>query len=79
MPGAINPRDSDGTPSYGAFQFKPQSFDYFGGLFDVSTSSGVMNYGTQRAIIEAMLEHRNEIVWSKQFPACVAKLGAPPA
>lgn len=78
IPSAINPKDSDGTPSYGAFQFKPQSFIYFAGIFDVATSSGLMSYGDQRAILTAMLEHSGQIEWAKQFPACVKKLGLPP-
>lgn len=90
---AINPEDLDGTPSYGAFQFKPSTFFYYGEKYNVvffeSTGENdtadqkqmieqAKNYEHQRKIVEQMVLHRDEIKWTKQFPACVKKLGLPP-
>ena len=37
IPEAVNPEDRDGTPSYGAWQFKPDTFWYYAELYDVDT------------------------------------------
>lgn len=75
---AINPKDLDGTPSYGAFQFKPSTLEYFASKYGVATTT-LMDYETQRAVVEQMILHRKEIRWTQQFPWCVKKLGLPPA
>lgn len=75
---AINPRDNDGTPSYGAYQFKPSTLDYYAAMYGVPTTT-LMDYETQRAVAEQMVLHRDEIRWTQQFPACVRRLGPPPA
>ena len=88
--GAINPKDNDGTPSYGAFQFKPSTLYYYATMYkipltwdrDTDTVGSIattLDYGAQRATIEAMVLDRKNINWNQQFPACVKKLGAPPA
>lgn len=74
---AINPEDLDGTPSYGAFQFKPSTLDMFAKKYGVATTT-LMDYETQRKVVEQMVLHRDEIKWEKQFPWCVKKLGRPP-
>lgn len=78
-PVAVNKVDRDGTPSYGAFQFKPDTLWYFADLYGIEKDPDYMLYGQQRAVVEAMVLHRKEISWSTQFPDCVKKLGAPPA
>lgn len=90
---AINPEDRDGTPSYGAYQFKPSTLFYFSqkyGLeldgdamvdwrFDtVATNSPIMDYKFQRSVVEQMVLHSDEIDWNQQFPDCVKKFGRPP-
>jgi hypothetical protein len=75
--GAINPKDSDGTPSYGCFQFKPGTFNYYSQKYGIATTS-IMSCAEQTAIVTAMIQHRNEIDWHSQFPASVAHLGLPP-
>lgn len=74
---AINPKDLDGTPSYGAFQFKPSTLDYYAGMYGVATTT-LMDYDTQLAVVRQMVLHRDEIRWDRQFPWCVKKLGLPP-
>lgn len=76
-PAAINKMDRDGTPSYGAFQFKPSTLDYYADMYGVATTT-LMDYETQRAVVEQMILHRGEINWSQQFPDCVKRLGSPP-
>lgn len=77
--GAINPKDRDGTPSYGAFQFKPSTFVYYADMFGVATSSGYMDYESQRKVLEAMLLNEKKIDWDQQFPDCVKHhVGQPP-
>ena len=74
---AINPKDLDGTPSYGAFQFKPSTLEMFAKKYGVATTT-LMDYATQRKVVEQMVLHRDEIKWENQFPWCVKKLGRPP-
>ena len=74
---AINPNDLDNTPSYGAFQFKPSTLDFFAKKYGVATTT-VMDYEVQRKVVEQMVLHRDEIKWQNQFPWCVKKLGRPP-
>lgn len=77
-PNAINKEDLDGTPSYGAFQFKPSTLDLFAKKYGIATTT-IMDYKVQNAVVIQMILHRNEINWSQQFPWCVKKLGYPPA
>jgi hypothetical protein len=75
-PEAINPNDLDNTPSYGAFQFKPSTFEYFSKLYGITGE--LMDRDVQYEIVSQMVLHRDEIAWDKQFPWCVKKLGFPP-
>ena len=76
-PVAVNPIDLDNTPSYGAFQFKPSTLDYYAEKYDVATTT-LMDYETQRSVVTQMILHRDEINWNQQFPWCVKKFGLPP-
>ena len=76
-PNAINPKDSDGKKSYGAFQFRQSTLDYYAEKYGVATTT-LMDYDTQRAVVTQMILHRDEINWHQQFPACVKKFGLPP-
>jgi hypothetical protein len=81
-PTAVNPIDRDGTPSYGAFQFKPSTFWHFANKYDVGitmVSDAHLDRDNQYEVVAAMVEHRKEIEWHNQFPGCVAKLGLPPS
>jgi len=77
-PDAINPNDLDQTPSYGRWQFKPSTLDYFSVKYEVATSTSVMDGDWQERVIDQMILHRNDINWHQQFPWCVKKLGTPP-
>lgn len=79
VPGAINPKDRDGTPSYGGYQFKPGTLNAYAKEYGVEASSSVMDYAEQRATLEAMILHEKQIDWHQQFPDCVKRLGLPPA
>ena len=72
---AINPKDLDGTPSYGAYQFKPSTFDLFSKKYNVQGE--LMDRDTQRLIVSQMIND-NTVRWEQQFPACTKKLGRPP-
>jgi len=74
---AINPNDLDGTASWGGYQFKPSTLDYFAGKYGIATTT-VMDYEVQNAVVTQMILHRNDINWHQQFPWCVKKLGIPP-
>lgn len=93
-PYAVNPEDADGTPSYGSWQFKPETFWYYAEKYDVEplyAASAIqevedpsdrffhLRRDNQYQVLKAMVLHREEIRWTSQFPGCVKKLGPPPA
>jgi hypothetical protein len=77
-PEAINKEDLDGTPSYGAWQFKPSTLDMFAKKYGIATTT-VMDYKVQEAVVTQMILHSKEINWRQQFPWCMKKIGLPPA
>lgn len=83
IPEAVNPKDRDGTPSYGPFQFKPGTYANYAKLYGMpTTTASATNYKSeagQRWIVEQMVLHRNEVNWRQQFPDCVRRhIGEPP-
>jgi len=86
---AVNPMDRDGTPSYGAFQFKPSTFEGYAVKYEmqgpsihpdkyVPLMSDVMNYETQRKILRRMIDDP-DVNFYNEFPDCVKnKVGPPP-
>ena len=82
---AINPKDLDGTPSYYSFQFKPSTFKQFGikyGLFskkisDAEVKAKLDDYALQKKIVATMINDAR-VIWTREFPVCVRKLGRPP-
>lgn len=77
-PSAINKKDRDGTPSYGAFQFKPSTLILYAKQYGLEATS-TMDYRTQRKVVEAMVLDQARINWNQEFPDCVKRLGKPPA
>jgi len=77
IPDAVNPEDLDMTPSYGSWQFKPSTLDYFAEKYGIATTT-VMDRNVQEKVLTQMILHRDEINWHQQFPWCVKKLGIPP-
>lgn len=84
---AVNPKDRDGTPSYYAFQWKPDTFIYYASkrykiIRDDLEFADYMNlmsdYDLQLEIIKRMVGERDKIKWLNEFPVCVKKLGLPP-
>jgi hypothetical protein len=74
---AVNPNDLDGTPSYGAFQFKPSTFDHYLSKYGMASST-LMNYESQKEIVRKMIGDP-DVVWEQEFPNCVKnKIGLPP-
>lgn len=74
-PEAVNPKDRDGTPSYGLLQFKPSTFEMFSKAYGIEGE--LMDPEAQKAIVIRMMDDKS-VVWENQFPACVRKLGRPP-
>ena len=75
IPSAVNPKDNDGTPSFGAFQFKPATFRGYSKKYGLTGS--LMDYESQKAIMLRMLDDK-DVRWENEFPACIRKLGLPP-
>lgn len=75
-PKAINPKDSDGTPSYGCLQFKPGTFDRFSEKYGIATTS-IMDCDQQRAIVARMVNDPTVKI-SRQFPLSIREIGLPP-
>lgn len=80
---AINENDLDGTPSYGAYQFKPGTFSHYVNKYGLEVKRKrsdlytFMNYEAQRAIVLRMIDDP-DVRWKNEFPWCVKKLGLPP-
>jgi len=74
-PKAINPKDRDGTPSYGSFQFKPSTFDMYSKRY--GTLGKLMDRKSQYEIVVRMMDDP-AVRWQNEFPDCVRKLGTPP-
>lgn len=74
-PKALNPKDTDGTPSKGKFQFKDSTFNWLSKKYNIATTS-IWNADEQEQILRRMIED-DDIDLSRQFPDCVRKLGLP--
>jgi len=80
---ALNPRDRDGTPSYGGFQFKPETFVYYFDKYKLEVPQlradeiSFLHYDSQKKILERMIFDK-DVKWTREFPDCVKKLGLPP-
>lgn len=88
-PSAVNAVDRDGTPSYYSFQFKPDTFLYFGIKYGIllpdetteteAFKNAFASHMMQRSVVEQMVLHYDEIEWTNQFPDCIIrKIGMPP-
>lgn len=77
IPTAINPKDTDNTPSYGILQFKPGTYAYFAKAYGMASTTNYMDPLGQKKIVENMLFDPT-VNWQKQFPDCVHRLGTPP-
>lgn len=74
--GAVNPKDSDGTPSYGLLEFKPSTYALFAKAYGLASTTDYMNPDGQEAIVTQMILRGVNL--RHQFPACTTKLGLPP-
>ena len=79
---ALNPSDSNGLASRNILQFQDATFD----AFTVKYGIDVTRNDTAQEISEAQVEivshwilNQGEVRFESQFPACVRKLGLPPA
>ena len=72
---ALNPMDTDGTPSKGKFQFKDGTFNYFSQKYNIATTS-IWSGAEQELILRRMIKDP-EVDLRYQFPACVRQLGLP--
>lgn len=77
----INENDTDGTPSYFSYQFKPSTLKMYGDRYGMIGDEDIMqliqDYDLQRAIVERML-HDERVRWNREFPGCTKKIGLPP-
>jgi hypothetical protein len=73
---ALNPKDLDGTPSKGKYQFKDSTFNWLSGKYKIATTS-IWNGNEQDLIVSRMIDDPS-INMKMQFPDCVRKLGLPP-
>lgn len=73
---ALNPKDLDGTPSKGKYQFKDTTFIYFSDKYNIETTS-IWNGDEQELLVRKMIED-SEVNLKRQFPACIRKIGLPP-
>lgn len=73
--GSINPKDRDNTPSWGRYQFKPGTFEWYKKLYGIQGE--LMDGQAQEKIVEQMIL-KGGIKWSQEFPECTRKLGYPP-
>lgn len=73
---ALNPKDLDGTPSKGKFQFKDTTFDYFSGIYKIATTT-IWNGDEQELILREMVKDPT-VDLHHQFPECTRRLGLPP-
>lgn len=77
----INPVDTDGTSSYGRYQFKPSTLYYFATRYKILTNvepkeiQNVIMDGElqERVLIEMLKEDSSEAFLLQQFPACSRK------
>lgn len=76
-PGAINPLDRDGTPSYGLLQFKPSTFHGYRKQYGLEEAE-LMDPEAQKETVRHMMQDPG-VNWYQQFPACTRKYGPPPA
>ena len=74
-PEAINPKDVDGTPSYGLLQFKPSTFEMY--IKRYKMTGELMDEEVQKAIVRKMMDDE-KVKWQNEFPDCVKRLGTPP-
>lgn len=74
--GNINPKDRDGTPSWGRYQFKPGTFKNYNSIYGLP-GGPLMDGEAQERIVEQMII-RGGVKWSNEFPECTRKLGYPP-
>ena len=79
---AVNPKDRDNTPSYGSFQFKPETFKMFSKIYEIDAKGllekeALMNHELQKEIVKNMILDKST-KWHQQFPDCVKRLGTPP-
>lgn len=83
---AINKVDRDGTPSYYNFQFKPDTFEYYGKMYEVlpkemtaaAARTAMASSTLQMEVVRAMVADSKHIDWHTQFPDCTKRLGLPP-
>lgn len=75
-PQAVNPKDRDGTASYGILQFKPSTFAAYSAKYGIEGE--LMDAEAQIKIVHAMMDDKS-VRWHNEFPDCVRKHGLPPA
>lgn len=77
---AINPKDRDGTPSYGAFQFKPTTLLYYAKKYGYEINpepNEILNLAFDRyftaEIVIKMFQDKS-VNLNREFPVCIKKI-----
>lgn len=72
---ALNPKDLDGTPSHGRYQFKDTTFYGFAKQYGIKVTSH-KNGDEQEMILDRMiLDDKVDLTF--QFPDCTTRIGLP--
>lgn len=72
---ALNPKDLDGTPSHGRYQFKDTTFYGFAKQYGIKVTSH-KNGDEQELILDRMiLDDKVDLTF--QFPDCTTRIGLP--
>lgn len=75
LPGAVNEMDLDGTPSFGAFQFKPGTFTGFREQYGLEPAELMDRDAQFETVVHMMRDH--SVNFAGQFPGCTRLLGHP--
>ena len=85
-PSAVNPKDSDGTPSHGLWQFKIGTWKHYIKKYDLFNWrnweeadwwNAIYSRYYQEEVIDNMLLDA-DVNWKREFPYCSKRLGTPP-
>jgi len=84
-PSALNPMDSDGTPSNGMYQFKRSTWRYFVEKYDLwnwrewddADWENTMWSGEHQDVVVSLMFMDKEVNLHGQFPKCSSDLGLP--
>lgn len=72
---ALNPKDLDGTPSHGRYQFKDTTFYAYAKKYNIKVTS-YLNGDEQELLLDQMIQD-NDVDLTWEFPDCTSRIGLP--